>query len=151
MNFKTRAAYPISSGEGVWSEAKKLLLIMNFTAIILLSACFAVSAKGFTQTVTLSEKNAPLERVFKEIKKQTGYDFLYENKLLQQAKKVDIEITNGSLEQVLNLCFKDQPLTWSIVGKIIVVKEKSGIPNAVTTTESNPPINISGKVTDKDG
>jgi len=50
----------------------KTLLLMNFTAIILLAACLQVSAKGFAQNVTLSLKDAPLEKVFSAIEKQTG-------------------------------------------------------------------------------
>ncbi len=41
----------------------KTLLLMNFTAIVLLSACLSVSAKGIAQKITLTEKNAPLEKV----------------------------------------------------------------------------------------
>jgi hypothetical protein len=65
-----------------------------------------VSATGNSQTITLSENNASLEKIFREVKRQTGYDFWYESKLLKQAKKVDIHVTNGSLEQVWITVFK---------------------------------------------
>lgn len=56
------------------ADLTKTLLIMKFTAILLLSAALQVSATGYSQRVTLSEKNAPLEKVFTAIKKQTGLD-----------------------------------------------------------------------------
>ena len=41
-------------------------------------ACLTASAGGLAQKVTLSEKNVKLEKVFKEIRRQTGYVFFYD-------------------------------------------------------------------------
>src|SRR6185312_5735615 len=101
---------------------KKTWLIMKMTIVLLTIACLHVSAKGHAQSVTLSVKNAPLEKVFKELKKQTGYDFWYESELLQNAKNVTLEVKNASLTNTLDECFRNQPLTYSIIQKIIVVK-----------------------------
>ena len=57
---------------------------MKFTGILLFIASLQVTAKGYSQ-VTLSERNAPLQKVFKQIQKQTGYDFLYSVELLEKA------------------------------------------------------------------
>jgi TonB-linked SusC/RagA family outer membrane protein len=135
------------------SLIKKTWLIMKMTIVLLTIACFQVSAKGYTQSITLAVKNAPLEKVFKELKKQTGYDFWYETKLLRKAERVDIEVKNTSLKQALDECFRDQPFTYTIIDKIIVVKSKpltkfaSEIP---TATEAIPQllIDIHGTITD---
>src|SRR5258706_15617442 len=76
-----------------WSIKNKLLIIMKITAIILLAACMQVSARGYSQ-ITLVEKNVPLQKVFKEIQQQSGYDFLYSLELLEQSGKVSIEVHN---------------------------------------------------------
>jgi TonB-linked SusC/RagA family outer membrane protein len=128
--------------------ARQALLIMKLTAILLFTACLQVSAKGFGQIITLSEKNAPLEKLFGEIKKQTGYTFAYTESLLSQAKTVSIDIKNGTLEQVLTICFKDQPFTYAIIEKTIVVKPQNISDQTVNTSSS---IDIKGRVTDKDG
>ena len=114
----------------------KLLLIMNFTAIIFLATCLQVSALGHSQTITLSENNASLEKIFRELKRQTVYDFWYESKLLKNAKKVNIQVKNASIEEVLTACFKNQLLSYSIVEKTIIVKPV--IPQ-VETAKSPPP------------
>src|SRR5262245_15533289 len=111
------AARVLSHSMGV--TTKQLLRIMKNTAIILLLACLSATARGYTQKVTLSEKNAPLEKVFAAIKKQTGYAFFYDQSLLQKAKKIDIEVSNTSLETALTICFNDQPLTYTIVGTTV--------------------------------
>ena len=135
-------------------KLSKLLLIMRLTVILLTVASLHVSAKGFAQQVTLSEKNAKLEKVFKSIKDQTGYVFFYDQSLLQMAKPVTIKVKNASLETVLNICFQDQPLSYSIVGTTVVVKLKQSLSDAVVVPavrEIPAPIDITGRVTDKDG
>jgi len=46
----------------------KTLLIMKFTAIILLSACLVASASGHSQKVTLSEKMRAWKKYLKKLK-----------------------------------------------------------------------------------
>ncbi|WP_432327683.1 hypothetical protein ACRQ5D_31075 [Mucilaginibacter sp. P25] len=48
---------------------------MKLSIILLLATILQVSAKSYAQKITLSEKNAPLEKVLKEIREQSGYDF----------------------------------------------------------------------------
>ncbi|MEP7374612.1 MAG: SusC/RagA family TonB-linked outer membrane protein [Chitinophagaceae bacterium] len=95
---------------------------MKITAILLLATCLQVSATGHAQSVTLNLKNAPLEKVFAAIEKQTEYSFVYTDQLLQKAKKVDVDVTAASLAEVLLICFKDQPYSYVISDKFIVVK-----------------------------
>lgn len=83
---------------------------MKITSIILLSACLTARAKGYAQ-ITLSEKNAPLQKVFKEIARQSGYDFLYSTELMLQAGKVSVDVTNVTLKQAIEACLKNKPLT----------------------------------------
>lgn len=129
----------------------KLLLIMNFTAIIILAASLQVSALGHSQTITLSENNAPLEKIFRELKRQTVYDFWYESKLLKNARKVDIQVKNASIEEVLNICFQNQLLTYSIVEKTIIVKPAVLHPIQTVNSPPPPPFTVSGNVMDANG
>ena len=99
-------------------------MIMKLTVIFILAACLQVSAKGFSQRVTLNGKNVPLEKVFREIKQQTGYLFVYRDEWLKQARNVDVNISNGTVEQVLDSCFQNQPLTYSIIDKTVVLQLK---------------------------
>ncbi len=126
---------------------------MNFTALLLTLACLQVSAAGLAQ-ITLSEKNAPLEKVLQKIKAQSGLSVVYQDQLLQKAKPVDIVVSNATVEQTLTLIFKNQPLSYEIIaGKIISVKEKDESPKNAEAAPAAPPapIDISGKITDKDG
>lgn len=142
---------PVISG-----KIKKMVRIMKITAIILLVGCLQVSAGGHSQTITLSEKNAPLQKIFKAIERQTDYVFFYDYDWLQKAKKVTIEAKNIPLLQALDICFKDQPLTYSIVGKNILIGLKDGnlTIEKEQRTSPKPPlssIEVRGVITDENG
>jgi TonB-dependent starch-binding outer membrane protein SusC len=111
-------------------------------------------AGGDTQTINLNVQNAPLEKVFSEIEKQTHYSFLYMQSLVQKAKHVTVKISNASLEKVLEICFKDQPqLTYSIMDKVVVVKPAVQTPKGgeKQVGEEQDPIDVTGKVVDENG
>lgn len=128
---------------------KQLLLTMKLTAIILLAACLTASARGNAQNITLSEKNAPLEKIFREIKRQTGYSFLYSSEVLKQARTVDIDVRNATLAQVLNTCFVNQPLSWELEDKTVIVKPKPQEP--MKEGALPPPIDVKGRIVNENG
>jgi TonB-linked SusC/RagA family outer membrane protein len=126
----------------------KTLLVMRLTSILLLTTCLQLSAKTKAQSITLSEDHASLEKVFKEIKEQTGYLFVYRDEWLQQTRKVHIQVKNATLQQVLEICFRQQPFTYTIIDKMVVLKQKTDLVPAIHPIDSltPPPINITGKV-----
>jgi TonB-linked SusC/RagA family outer membrane protein len=136
-------------------QQRQIIRVMKLTAIILLTTALAASASGHAQRVTLTLKDAPLKTVFFELNKQTGFNFLYTDEALAAAKKVTISVKNAGLEEVLALCFKDQPLEYTIKDNAIVIKQKLQSPNdhgvTLSGVEGPPPIDITGKVTDSDG
>lgn len=126
----------------------KLRRIMKITAALLLIGCLQVSARGLGQSVTLSFKEATLKKVFIELNKQTGCNFFYSDEVLLSAKKVSVQVKNVSLAEVLQICFRDQPLEYSIENNAVVVKRKA-IPR---TPLFNPPlIDIQGRIVNENG
>ena len=133
-------------------QLKKLLLIMNFSAIFLLAICLQVAARGHTQSITISEKNASLPSIFKQIEKQSGYQFFYNERLLNGARKVSIQIKDAGLLDALNMCFKDQPFTYVIIDRSIVVKKADPVTPAYANAGLIPPsIDVQGRVVNEKG
>ena len=127
----------------------KSLLAMKLLILFTVVACLQVSARGYSQAITLSLENAPLEKVFKEIKKQTGYSFVYTRAQLRNTVSVTYQVRNGQLKDVLEQCFRNQPLSFVIEGRYIVVQTKAAITQP--TTSILPPVDISGKVINEEG
>src|SRR5258705_1410692 len=124
--------------------------IMKIAAILLTVFCIHAGANGYTQGITLSVKNAKLEKVFEEIQKQAGDQFVYKWEILSEAKPVDVQVKNALLKDVLDLCFKDQPLSYTIIDNIIVIsrKEKKESGDGVNIINS---IDVRGRVTNEKG
>ena len=125
--------------------------VMRLTAVLLIATCLQISAKGHAQGISLKEKNASLEKIFKEIKTQTNYLFWYDNDLLRASKKVDITVKNAAIEQVLDLCVAGQGLSYTIVNKLIVVKRKEEPRNANLPETIPLPVAIGGRITNEKG
>ena len=132
-------------------ELTKFLLVMKLTLILLIGCCFGANANSFAQKITLAERNVSLETVFKKIEQQTGYTFVYRDEWMAKAKKVDVNLINASLDQVLAKCFENQPLTYAIVGNAIVIKQKAADTPEQETVAEEPAIDVSGTVTDDRG
>lgn len=142
---------------GILPELFILLRIMRITAFILLITCLQVGAKGLAQErISLSETNTPIDRLFKEIRRQTHYQFLYTDRQLQSAKKVTIHVRDAGLKEVLDLCFKDQPFSYEIKDRTIIIStlKVQAVPllpaGAVTDTVPDR-IGVTGRVVNEKG
>ncbi|NLR65714.1 TonB-dependent receptor [Chitinophaga varians] len=130
----------------------KIGLIMRLTFILMVALIMQVQAATSAQTITLSLRNVPLRTVFKAISRQGGYNFVYNNNLLQQAGKVDVEVSNAQVEDVLNQVFRHQPVTYEIIDKTVIIRK----PAAVAAPADNarpaaPAATVRGRVTDEKG
>src|SRR5215217_7781376 len=133
----------------------KLVLIMKLTFLLTALVVMNVSASSYSQTVTFTGTNVPLEKVLTVIKKQTGYVFFYNFKLLGQAKPVTLNVSGAKLSDVLNTCFVNQSLDYSIEDKTIVITQRTPITSAgeasVSRLKVAPPSKIKGRVVDIKG
>lgn len=122
---------------------KKILLMMKLTFVLMIAVLMEVSAASYAQKVTLSAKQITLREVFRQIRKQTGYNVLWDVDLLKDAKPVAMQVTDATVEEVLKKSFANQPFTYTIRENTIVVT-RSPAPTVVAFP-------IKGRVTDNNG
>lgn len=99
----------------------QILLVMKLTILFLTAFLLNASAGGVAQTVTFSGNAVPLEKVFIDLERQTGYYFLYTKKALQGAKPVTVSAKKMPLKEFLAEIFKSQPLIYTIASRTITV------------------------------
>ncbi|NIG55648.1 TonB-dependent receptor [Chitinophaga sp. Cy-1792] len=126
-------------------------IAMKLTAGLLIASCLQVSAYSYGQTVTLHEKKISLQKLFLKIHEQTGYQVFYKDWLLDNAGKVDINVDNMRLEQVLAICFKDLPLSYTVSDKNIVIRAKQATDNKLPGIDQQTPVIRKGIVKDEKG
>ncbi len=134
---------------------------MQFTALcgklplfLLLSLTMQANTKGFTQNVSLNFKNAPLGEVFKEIRRQTGISFMWDEQTLRSLKPVTINVKGVPLQEALNACLKGQPLSYSIIDNVVLIKLRTAAPEvrpSAAGVETPDPIVIKGRVQNQRG
>lgn len=141
MLFRHAGKYPNSR---VFAQ---MLKVMKLAAFLLLVLAMQVSATGYSQKLTLNMHNVALSKVFREIRKQTGYTFFYNTEMLEQADKVSVAVVQADLEYVLGKCLLNKKLNYSIVDNTIILSVKT---KEQTEEAPQPVANISvfGKITD---
>ncbi|WP_229688784.1 SusC/RagA family TonB-linked outer membrane protein [Puia dinghuensis] len=117
-------------------------------ALLVLCTCLQVSAGVSSQTITFSGKNVSLEKVFNAIYKQSGYLVFCDYSLIKDAKKVNIHVRDASVQAVMDECLKDQPLTYEIVDKTIIIEHKKAV---AEPAPAPPPIDVHGRITNDKG
>lgn len=123
----------------------KPLLVMKLTLFLLTATFLQVSAASFAQKVTLKVKKASIREVFEKIQAQTNYDFLYNVADLKGSHHVTLDLENTPLQQALDECFRDQPLSYVLSNTSILITKKGAEP------ASTRQITVTGTVTDTTG
>ncbi|ASZ14124.1 SusC/RagA family TonB-linked outer membrane protein [Chitinophaga pendula] len=83
-----------------------------------------VYTAAYGQQVTIRKQQVAVIDALNSVKQQTGYYYVGQVELLKATQPVDLQLVNASLETTLQAIFKDQPLTWSLRDKTIIVKRK---------------------------
>ncbi|WP_073405561.1 SusC/RagA family TonB-linked outer membrane protein [Mucilaginibacter sp. OK098] len=119
---------------------------MKLTLVLLISGMLHVSASTYAQNINLSVKEVSLKKVFKELRQQSGYNFLYNSKMLNETVPVSLSVKNMPINEVLDKCFNNQPVTYLIVDNTVIVKRKTTV-----SASAARQITISGTVNDIKG
>lgn len=127
---------------------------MKITSFLLLITCLQVSANANSQQISLAEENSSLQKVFKQIERQTGYSFLYSYDILQKAGRVNVNVRKVSLSKALDECLKGKPLEYTIVDRTVVIRPIRSTASFINTQSAVPEIpvvDVRGKVVDDKG
>lgn len=133
------------------TPAKKRRMFSLLLTMLLIVA-FQVPMHVNAQKITYSGKKVPLQKLFKEIKKQTGYVVVFNPKLLDSTVTATVNVKEQPLLDFLRSILANTPLTYSMVGTTIVVAKKNSA-SASGEAERKPtivllPKDISGNVYD---
>lgn len=123
---------------------KKALFFMKLTMVFLLAGILQVSAKVKGQTmVSLKANHVEISKALRTIENQGEYRFLYNNNLKSISAKVNIDVKNEGINEVLDKMFIGTDLTYKILDNNLIV--------VLSNTLALQDIKITGKVTDQNG
>ncbi|MGJ1285094.1 SusC/RagA family TonB-linked outer membrane protein [Sphingobacterium spiritivorum] len=124
---------------------------MRLTLLLTIVFSLQVSASTLAQQISLDVKNKPLSGVLRELRKQSGYAFIYNDNDLREAQPVTIKLQSKNILEALELIFKNQPLEYLVNDKVINIRPKSSSSGTPARKEEIKQQLIKGRVTDQDG
>ncbi|MEL7588606.1 MAG: TonB-dependent receptor [Prolixibacteraceae bacterium] len=132
-------------------EVKKVLRTMKLAVFLLLISVIGVFAsKTYSQTkvLNLNITNSTIKEVLQSIEAQSGYYFMYSEKLVDVNRKVSINIKNENIEEVLDRLFAGTNVNYKIKDHFILLARSEA---AKELAVQQQPITISGRVSDSSG
>ena len=148
--ISTAPIFSLRRGEGY----QKIFRMMKLTTLLLTIVCLQVFARVDGQRVTLLVKNADMKEVLRQIQKQTGLNILVNEKVWSEPHKITLKVNNLPVDEVLNLCFKNNKLSYKIVDGTIVVSASPELPNgreANMVFEAAFAVDVKGRIVDEQG
>ena len=107
-------------------ELRKYLLSVFFIAIgLVIGSPTAMAQKAKSENVTLNVTSATISQVFTQMKKQTGYNFVINSDLAKTMTKVNVNVNNKPMREVLNEVLGRYKCTYDIEGHTIIVLRKA--------------------------
>ena len=124
---------------------------MRLTLFFCLLAVFGVQANSYSQNTRFNLKynNTPIKQILEDIKSQSEFQFFYSNDDFDTSEKVDLKVTNATVEEVLKKIVDPKSLNYSVVDKTIVIsnvkskelienQQGKGVRGLVTDSEGTP-------------
>ncbi len=134
------------------SLARKLLMVMKITFVLLLVGLMQVSASTYSQNtkLTLNLKNVKIAELFEEIEKNSEFRFFYDSSEIDLSKKVTVDMKKSNIEQILNVAFLETGLSYELIDRHIIVKNTRSNTSFgdISKAQQNA---ITGTVTDDSG
>ncbi len=123
-----------------------LLLFMGFVTV------FASETYSQKTKLTLAMNNATVEHVLNKIETQSEFYFLYSHQLVDVSRKVDVDVKNVRIKDILTRLFTGTDVKYLVLGRqIILTPEHILTDKNVINIELQQGIVVTGKVVENNG
>ena len=138
-------------------EKRKLLRIMKLT-LLFLTACFIqVSATVYSQNTkfTFDVKNKRVVDILRDMEDQSEFRFFYQREQVNVERKIDLDITDQTVENVLTHLFSEEGIEFQVRNDNLILLKPAGmkfgtIEFLAENGQQQQPA-VSGTVTDETG
>jgi TonB-linked SusC/RagA family outer membrane protein len=131
----------------------KFDLKMKLTTLLLLTTLSVMQA-GVTYSqkarLSFSANNMTVGKAIEKLEYTSDYRFVYNVRSVDLERKIDINLTNASIETILNTIFKDSGTDFKISGSHIVLTPNKA-PVEKTAVKEDQDFIVKGRITDEKG
>ncbi len=143
MKLKRFTNWPLKK---IW--VSKTFLVMRmvlFIMILSVAQLFAVDTYSQNARISLNISNQSVKTVLNDIQSQSEFSFMFNSKIVDVERKVDIKADNEMISQILNKLFDNTDIAYTVVDRQIVLFSNKVLAEQQSTKK------INGKVTDESG
>ncbi len=130
--------------------ASKTFLCMRLTFYVLLISVmqgFAVNSYSQITKLNLEFKNSSVREILLQIEDDSEFYFLYNSKIVNVERKVNVSVKNKKIDEVLDVLFENTDITYTIVDRQIVLSAGDSNSRSVGAQQNK----VSGKISDENG
>ncbi|SEM68708.1 TonB-linked outer membrane protein, SusC/RagA family [bacterium A37T11] len=109
-----------------------ILKVMRLSTLLLFGCFLQLSAKTYSQSISLKGAGLSLMDVLQEVRQQTGYEVFGNIAMLTDTKTVSVQADHMPLEVFLLKVFNDQPVKYRLVNKTIMLERKPTAPTFIS-------------------
>lgn len=114
-------------------------------AMLVASAALCLNLSVFSQNITLKTGNVTVKEAMEQLKKSSGYSFVFSSVDVDTQKRVSVSVQNASIEEAVKQILKGQnELSYEIKGRKVVIQRSFASSKALRQQ-------VKGKVLDEKG
>jgi len=100
---------------------------MKITILLVFVVLCQAQAEVYSQTasISLNLKNSTVEEVLSAIEEKSDFYFLYNPKLINADRRVDVEVKDTPIQTILNKLFDNTDVVYSVDNRQIVLSNKN--------------------------
>lgn len=115
-------------------------------AIYMVLAILCINLTAFAQNINLKLNNVTVKKAMETLKEGNGYSFVFASGDVDTQKVIQVDVQNGTVDQVIKQILHGQKVSYEIKNKNIII-QKDLLSNQSKTEKKK----ITGTVTDSDG
>lgn len=140
-----------------WREnvhLRKIWMTMKLTiGLFFLAITQMMASEAYSQIakMTLQLNDVSVKEVLNRIEEESEFFFLYNSKLVNVDRKVNVDEKNQKINEILNNLFRETEVVYTIVDRQIVLTNKADQAGFINQSSQQQGKKVTGKVTDQSG
>ena len=115
-----------------------------YKAIFIASAALCLNFSAYAQSISLNMKKVTVKQAIEQLKKESGYSFVFASSILDTERKVSVSLNKASIDEAVRQILNGQDgLDYEIQDKTVIVRKSAAHSNKVKK--------VSGRIVDASG
>ena len=133
---------------------RKMWMTMKLTAFLFFLGIMQMMASGgYSQTtkMTLQLSDVTVKEALNQIEENSEFFFLYNSKLVDVARKVNVDVKDQRIDQILDDIFQKTDVVYAVIDRQIVLNNKADLAEFIRMSSQQVTKTVTGTIKDNKG